>query len=173
VIAEHGLSRAQAAAVHRLDAGTSGVCLIASRREGMATWSAALAAGTKTYIALARGVTHKKGKIARPLREQGRNLPATTRFVRKQVVSGHSLLHVMPEQGRTHQIRKHLASVGHPVLGDARHGHAPSNWHFENARGLDRPFLHLASIELKHPQSGELLRFEAPLAPDLEAVLRS
>jgi 23S rRNA (uracil1939-C5)-methyltransferase len=58
------------------------------------------------------------------------------------------------------------------VLGDFRYGDAASNRHFEHRHGLDRTFLHLGRIELQAP-NGEMLRFEAPLPADLEAVLRS
>jgi 23S rRNA (uracil1939-C5)-methyltransferase len=80
------------------------------------------------------------------------------------------VLRVEPEQEQTHQIRRHLAGLGHPVLGDARYGHAPSNRYFEEKFGLDRPFLHCARLELAHPRTGAPLLLEAPLAGDLAAV---
>jgi 23S rRNA (uracil1939-C5)-methyltransferase len=156
----------EAVPVHRLDAGTSGVCLFARRPSEVEALAAALGGGTKRYHALVRGVTHGKGKIERPLKEGGRLVPATTRYERKRVVRGHSLLVVRPVEGRTHQIRRHLASIGRPVVGDLRHGHGPTNQHLYERFGLDRTFLHLGSIELAGG-----LRIEAPLAPDLQAVL--
>jgi 23S rRNA (uracil1939-C5)-methyltransferase len=68
-------------------------------------------------------------------------------------------------------IPQHLASIGHPVLGDERHGHAPTNRYFVEKCGLDRPFLHCARIELVRPDSGKPLVVEAPLPGDLVAVL--
>jgi 23S rRNA (uracil1939-C5)-methyltransferase len=177
VAVERGLKPASIAAIHRLDVGTSGVCLVAKRKSAVAGFARALSEGQKRYVGLARGVTHKKGTLAQPLKERERGvqreLAATTRYVRKQVVAGHSLLELSPLEGRTHQIRRHLAQIGHPIVGDARYGHRPSNQHFEHVLGLDRSFLHLREIELTHPTSGATLRFQATLAPDLEAVLEA
>jgi 23S rRNA pseudouridine955/2504/2580 synthase len=162
---------ADAVPLHRLDADTSGVCLFARSGDAAAAWQRALAGAQKHYVALVRGVGRAKGRIARPLREDGRTLDAATRYRRFEIVHGHALLEVAIETGRTHQIRRHLASIGQPVLGDARHGHAASNRHLAERFFLDRPFLHCASIELEHPQTRTPLRIESPLAPDLAAVL--
>lgn len=167
------LGVAQLFAVHRLDAGTSGVCLFAKRAEDVAPLSAALAAGQKHYLALVRGIAHAKGTIRKPLRDGKTQREAVTRYTKQEVVSGHTLLRVRPEQGRKHQVRRHLAGIGHPVLGDARYGAAPSNRHFEHKHGLDRAFLHLSRIELALAGRAEPLVLVAPLAPDLEAVLAS
>jgi 23S rRNA (uracil1939-C5)-methyltransferase len=158
----------EATPVHRLDAGTSGVCLFARRPSDVEGLAAALAAGTKRYHALVRGIPHGKGKIDRPLKEGDRVLPATTRYERREVVAGHALLIVRPVEGRTHQIRRHLASIGRPVVGDLRYGHPATNTHFYERFGLDRTFLHLSSIELE--RNGGEVRIEAPLAPDLAAA---
>jgi 23S rRNA (uracil1939-C5)-methyltransferase len=168
VRSRHGLP--DLAAVHRLDAGTSGVCLFAKHRSAVAPFSAALAAGQKQYLALVRGVSRDKGNINRPLREAGKSRDARTRYNRVAVLGGHSLIRARPEQGRMHQIRRHLASLGHPVLGDTRYGDAASNRHFEMRHGLDRTFLHLTRIELTHPRSGEPLVIESALPGDLAAV---
>ncbi|HKP59793.1 MAG TPA: pseudouridine synthase, partial [Polyangiales bacterium] len=153
--------------VHRLDLGTSGVCLFAKTAAAASRYAAELAAGQKHYVALVRGRVHDKGIIKKPLAEDGKQREALTRYTRKQLISGHSLVRVRPVQGRTHQVRRHLAAIGHPVLGDERYGDAPSNRHFEHLHGLDRTFLHLQRLEL-----GEL-QFEAALPADLESVLRS
>jgi 23S rRNA (uracil1939-C5)-methyltransferase len=155
--------------VHRLDAETSGVCLFARSAGAAAGAQRALAdpAARKRYRALVRGIGRARGRITRPIVEQGVARPAATRYRRLSVVSGHALLEVSPETGRTHQIRRHLAGVGQPVLGDERYGHAPSNRHLFERAGLDRPFLHCAAIEL--PALG--IAVSAPLAPDLAAVL--
>jgi 23S rRNA (uracil1939-C5)-methyltransferase len=162
----------QAVALHRLEADTSGVCLFAKRAAGAAGWQRALAGpGTaKRYLALVRGVARASGRIATPLREGARTLDAATRYRRVEVLAGHALLEMTLEKGRTHQIRRHLAAIGDPVLGDDRYGHAASNRHLFERYFLDRPFLHCASIEVRHPRSDAMLRFEAPLAPDLAAV---
>jgi len=165
--------RARAVPLGRLDAGTSGVCLFATSPAHAAALQRALTAegAERRYLALVRGVARAHGRIARALRDQGRERAAVTRYRRLAVVAGHALLEVLPESGRTHQIRRHLASIGEPVLGDERHGHAPSNRHLFERAGLDRPFLHCASVAFRRPTSGESLRIEAPLAPDLASAL--
>jgi 23S rRNA (uracil1939-C5)-methyltransferase len=157
--------------IHRLDVGTSGLCLFARRPDAVAALSDALRSGTKTYVALVRGIPHKKGRVASPLDERGKLLEATTRFVRREVLAGHALVEASPQEGRTHQIRRHLASIGHAVLGDARYGHAPSNRHLFERYGLDRTFLHLACLVLT--VDGKEIVLEAPMAPDLAAVLEA
>jgi 23S rRNA (uracil1939-C5)-methyltransferase len=168
VRAERGLP--ELAPIHRLDLGTSGVCLLGKRRDAIAGFAAALKAGQKHYLALARGITRDKGSIRRPLRDGSAQRDARTRYTRLEVLGGHSLLRVRPDEGRTHQIRRHLAAIGHPVLGDERYGDPPSNRHFEQKHGLDRAFLHLGRVELVHPSSGAALVLEAELPGDLVAV---
>jgi 23S rRNA (uracil1939-C5)-methyltransferase len=160
-------------AVHRLDVGTSGVLMLARRPEFVEKWAGVLSAPTtrKFYVAVVRGVTEAKGIISRDLRDGGKDYRARTRYRRLAVVSGQSVLRVAPEQGRTHQIRRHLACVGHPVLGDDRYGSAPTNRHFEEKNALDRPFLHCSRLEFDHPDTGVRQVVEAPLPGDLRAVL--
>jgi 23S rRNA (uracil1939-C5)-methyltransferase len=166
---ERGLSVLHA--VHRLDQETSGLCLLAKRSDAVAGLSSALARGEKRYLALARGVARPKGIVRMPLVQDGQQREAVTRYTRLKVLGGHSLVRARPEHGRTHQVRRHLASLGHPVLGDTRHGDPPSNRHFALAHGLDRTFLHLERLELVHPVTAKALVLEAALAPDLAVVL--
>jgi 23S rRNA (uracil1939-C5)-methyltransferase len=160
--------------VHRLDVGTSGVVLFARGREHVERWAKALSAESarKVYFALVRGIAPGKGAVARALRSEGKLVRARTRYKRVAVVSGQSLVRVSPEQGRTHQIRRHLASIGHPVIGDERYGHAPTNRHFAEKYGLDRTFLHCSRIELDHPETGVRVVVEARMPGDLRAVLQ-
>jgi 23S rRNA pseudouridine1911/1915/1917 synthase len=130
----------------------------------------------RTYLALVEGTPRSRsGTIEAPLgrdyraperRAVGGRSPraATTHFEVVETLPGASLLEVRLETGRTHQIRVHLASIGHPVLGDGRYGGAARY-------GLGRQFLHSARLELKHPFSGEELRFESELPADLAAAL--
>ena len=74
-------------------------------------------------------------------------------------------LAVSLETGRTHQIRVHLAAIGHPVLGDPVYGRTDPR--------IDRPFLHAAELAFIHPVSGEAMRFQAPWPDDLERTLAS
>lgn len=163
----------EAVPVHRIDVGTSGLVMLAKKPELAAKWQSVLAAESsrKIYVVGARGVTPSKGAITRDLREDGKMYPARTRYRRLAVASGHSVLRVVPEQGRTHQIRRHLAAIGHPVLGDDRYGHAATNRFFEEKNALDRTFLHCVRLEFTHPCTQERLIIEAPLPGDLRAVL--
>jgi len=77
------------------------------------------------------------------------------------------------ETGRTHQIRRHLAAVGHPLAGDRKHGDFAFNRDVRARWGLKRLFLHAAFIEVPHPEDGRKVRFEAPLPEELKAVLRA
>lgn len=164
---------ADAVPIHRIDIGTSGLVMFAKRAELAGRWQQVLGAETsrKIYVAGTRGITPSKGAITRDLREEGKMYPARTRYRRLAVASGHSILRVIPEQGRTHQIRRHLAAIGHPVLGDDRYGHAPTNRFFEEKNALDRTFLHLVRIEFDHPTKAQRLIVEAPMPGDLRAVL--
>ncbi len=158
--------------VLKIEAGTSGVCLFARHQDAAEQWSAALAkTGRLVYLAATRGVTPAKGAITRELRGEDGVRPARTRYRRLAIGGGHSILRVVPEKRHVHQIRRHMAAIGHPVLGDARYGHAPTNRYFEEKHGLDRSFLHLVRIEVDHPTTGRRLLIEAPLPADLRAAL--
>jgi 23S rRNA (uracil1939-C5)-methyltransferase len=164
-----------AVAVQRLDVGTSGVVLFAREPSRAHAWSTALGAGDaeKTYLAAVRGVPEAAGVIDTSLVIVGTKKRARTTFERHETWGGHALLRVVPQEGRTHQIRRHLASRGHPVLGDARYGHAATNRFFLEKHGLDRTFLHAARLELRHPVTRKLLVIESTLPGDLEAVWQS
>src|SRR5690606_57771 len=115
----------------------------------------------KRYRALVHGRTNAKGIVRRPLADarRGRALPAVTRYRRLAIYGRTSLIEARPETGRQHQIRRHLAGVGHPVVGDARYGPA----RFAPVPGFPgRLWLHCASIELPNGA-----RFEAALPEEL------
>lgn len=159
--------------VHRLDVGSSGLVIFARKAAYVTAWAEALAAesGRKIFLAAARGRTPSKGAITRELRDEGRLLPARTRYRWLGAAGGHSVLRVIPEHGRTHQIRRHLAAIGHPILGDERYGHGATNRFFEEKHGLDRTFLHCVRLELTHPRTGDRLTVETPLPGDLRLAL--
>jgi len=158
--------------VNKLDTGTSGLCIFARNEVARQLWTTALAtSGRLIYLVAAKGVTPTKGAIARDLREGGRSYMARTRYRRLAVASGHSILRVIPDGHRPHQIRRHLAAIGHPVLGDERYGHVPTNRYFEEKHGLDRSFVHLIRIEIVHPRTGAKLLIESTLPGDLRASL--
>jgi 23S rRNA (uracil1939-C5)-methyltransferase len=165
----------EAQPIHRLDRDTSGVCLFARRADRVHGFAQALGheSAQKTYLALARGITHGKGTITSPLVEQGRPIPAVTRYRRRSVAGGHSLLEVSPQQGKKHQIRRHLASIDHPIVGDQRYGDQATARYFQERWGLDRPFLHCHRIRIVHPGTIRELVLESPLPADLVALVET
>jgi 23S rRNA pseudouridine1911/1915/1917 synthase len=88
---------------------------------------------------------------------------ALTRYRVVERFGGSSLVEARPKTGRTHQIRVHLAAIGHPIIGDKLYGRASAL--------VPRQFLHAQRIVFTHPSSGETMSLEAPLAPDLQAAL--
>ncbi len=174
-----------ASPAHRLDRDTSGVILVAKRRPVMVRFTEIFTAGEakKSYLALAKGtLSPPKGVIDLPLAEheqsgrskalRGINLQeALTRYRVLSKGALASLLECQIETGRTHQIRRHLAAIGHPVAGDRRHGDFPFNRELRGRSGLKRMFLHARRISFEHPKSGEQLTIEAPLPRELQEVL--
>lgn len=176
---DSALSRLQAAAasdpqgglwaVHRLDMDTSGVLVLALRRRAEAALRAQFAGrqARKTYIAVVAGHPPDEGRVELPLRRLGgwppRNavdiesgLPALTRFQVLLRLSDRSRVALFPETGRSHQLRLHMAALGHPILGDRFY--APP----EIAGAAPRLMLHALRLELLHPWSGQPLHLEAP-----------
>lgn len=166
--------------VHRLDKDTSGLIVIAKD----APTHTALArqmkdhSTVKRYLALVEGrMPAPEGVIDAPIGRDPRHRQrmalvsevnggreARTRFKVLREARGRSLLELQLETGRTHQIRVHLASVGHPVVGDTVYGRAQLPL-------PPRQFLHATHLEFVHPATGEWLLFEAPLPPDLADFL--
>ncbi len=154
-----------------LDRDSSGLCLFARTPEALPAALRACAASAQRFIALSRGITHKKGCIRRPVRAGRRKVPASTPYQRAAVHAGNSLLTLTPEHGDASVIRQHLASIAHPILGDARFGASTSNTFFEHRHGLDRCFLHRSALTLGSGTRSLVL--EAPLPGELNAVLDS
>jgi 23S rRNA pseudouridine955/2504/2580 synthase len=176
----------KASPAHRLDRDTSGVVLVAKTRKAMVRLTEIFTSGEgvkKTYLALAKGKMPKEaGTIDLPLSEheqtarsksaRGVNFQeAVTRWKVVSSMKDASLLTVAIETGRTHQIRRHLEAVGHPVAGDRRYGDFAWNRGARQRWGLRRMFLHAWRLELPHPTAGTPLRLEAPLPDELVEVL--
>jgi 23S rRNA pseudouridine1911/1915/1917 synthase len=159
--------------VHRLDRFTSGVLLVAKNDRAHRHLAEQFAARStrKIYLAMVHGRVEKEtGRIEKPIaRDPKRRERMTARLVTGRAAwSEYRVLERYPAQtflevligtGRTHQIRVHLASIGHPVVGDVLYG-APES-------ALGRYFLHAHSIEFDRPETGERMKVEAPLAPEL------
>ncbi len=169
----------RAGIVHRLDRDTSGVLLVARDEETLRRLQAQLRRRRirRAYTALVRGrPPSRAGRIEAPIGRDRRDptrqsldterpRDAVTHFELVEALRDRSLLRVTLETGRTHQIRVHLAAIGHPVVGDRVYGHGPE-------LDLERQFLHAAELAFMHPMTGEPIEVSAPLPPDLEAALR-
>jgi 23S rRNA pseudouridine1911/1915/1917 synthase len=165
--------------VHRLDAGTSGLMLVAKddpTHEALARAFAAHAIDRR-YLALVRGaVEHDAFAVDAPLGRRaariridaGEGRVARTGFGVRDRFPRATLLEAIPRTGRTHQIRVHLAAIGHPILGDRSYGGAGAD---AAALDLRRPFLHSWRIAFDHPVTGERIELEEPIPEDLEHAL--
>jgi 23S rRNA pseudouridine1911/1915/1917 synthase len=176
--------------VHRLDRGTSGLLVAAKDDVTHRGLAAQFAARTveKEYLALVLGVpARREGHISaaigrHPVQRKRMSVSprvgreALTSYRVEEALDGAALLRVRIHTGRTHQIRVHLASLGHPVAGDREYGGTrtpPSRRARSRERlsSLTRPALHAARLSFTHPSTGERLTFESPLPPDLAEVL--
>lgn len=171
---------------HRLDRDTSGVVLVAKTRKAMVRLGEVFTTGEgvkKSYLALAKGkMPRESGTIELALSEHEQTArskairgtrfqEALTRWKVLASMKDASLLAVTIETGRTHQIRRHLEAIGHPVAGDRRYGDFPFNRAARQRWGLRRMFLHAWRLEVPHPTTGAPLALEAPLPEELAGVL--
>ena len=165
--------------VHRLDVGTSGLMLVAKTDEAHDALVALLAAREveREYLALVRGVAeHDDFAVDAPLKRRGTRVrvrrgggaEAETIFSVAERLEQATLLTARPRTGRTHQIRAHLSSIGHPILGDRSYGGGGDD---AKRLGLSRPFLHARRLALAHPITGGRIEVEEPLPEDLQAAL--
>ena len=176
--------------VHRLDKATSGLIVVAKNDETHRRLAAEFARRRvkKTYVALVHGwLKQERGTIASSIsRDRVRRTRMTTRRsggreaithyrVRRRIDSPFgqfTLLELQIDTGRTHQIRVHLASLGHPVVGDTLYG-APRELQGKDRRAsLLRNFLHAAALQFQHPRSGLALSFSRPLPEELQQFLQ-
>ncbi len=168
----------RAGIVHRLDKDTSGVILIAKTAEALENLRGQFEARTvhKRYLALVEGTPPTpEGVIDAPIGRDPRQRKrmavsregreAVTEYRLREEYAEYSLLEVFPRTGRTHQIRVHLAFIGHPVVGDTVYGRR------KQGIKMKRHFLHAASISFEQPRTGERVTVESPLPVALEDVL--
>jgi 23S rRNA pseudouridine1911/1915/1917 synthase len=174
----------RAGIVHRLDKDTSGLMLVAKTQPAFDRLVALIAQRQvqRVYLALAQGTWREADEVwvDRPMGRDPKNrlrmavLPegatgakvAQTRVRLLQSGPGCALVACKLHTGRTHQIRVHLAALGHPLVGDGLYGGKPA-W------GMERQALHAHRLALRHPITGEALQVEAPLPADLQHALRS
>jgi 23S rRNA pseudouridine955/2504/2580 synthase len=176
-----------ASPAHRLDRDTSGVLIVARRRPAMVHFTDVFThhRAKKKYVALVKGRLHKpSGVIDLPLAEhqqtalsrerRGVNMQrAVTRWRLLAQGSGAAYVECVIETGRTHQIRRHFAAIGHPVAGDRKHGDFAFNREAKAKWGLDRLFLHAAQLEFPHPEDNRRMVMESKLPDELSQVLRA
>lgn len=181
--------------VHRLDKTTSGLMVVAKNDHAHRQLASQFASRQtrKTYVALVHGAVQQErgtiqGKISRDRvrrtrmttrQEIGRE--AITHYLVQRRLHGRygkfTLLELKIDTGRTHQIRVHLASIGHPVVGDTLYG-APRElvslrgWKGGDELALPRNFLHSTALEFAHPRTGQVLSFSRPLPMELEQFLK-
>jgi len=164
--------------VHRLDKDTSGLMVVAKNYRAQRALQHQLKESEvrKTYLALVKGVpSPREGTIEAPIGRHPKNRKkmavvadgreSTTRYrVREEIAGGkYSLLEVEPVTGRTHQIRVHLAAIGHPVVGDATYG--------RSSESIGRQFLHAHKLAFAMPLGGRTVEFVSPLPADLREAL--
>jgi 23S rRNA pseudouridine1911/1915/1917 synthase len=165
--------------VHRLDAGTSGLLVVAKTDEAHAILRDRFRRHEvdRRYLALVRGaVAHDTFAVdaalgrraARVVVDPTEGRRAETRFEVRERLAATTLLIAAPRTGRTHQIRVHLASIGHPIVGDRAYGGAGD---VARTLGLDRSFLHAWRLTLAHPLDPVTIELEEPLPGDLAAAL--
>ena len=168
----------RAGIVHRLDKDTSGLLVVAKTLSAQTALVRQLQARTvsREYAAIAQGRIDRDGEVAAPI---GRHPVSRTRMA---VVAGGkdaltyyhvvqrfaraTLLRCRLSTGRTHQIRVHLASIGHPLIGDPDYGRRAVG-----GPAFHRQALHAQKLVLQHPETGLLMSWEAPLPEDLQALL--
>ncbi len=171
--------------VHRLDRETSGLLLIAKKRSALTHLHDQLREGhtDKRYLALAQGrVRDIKRRVALSLHKfttadgdrrvvvDAGGQEAETIFHRRERYTEATLMEAHLLTGRTHQIRVHLASIGHPIAGDDKYGDFA--WNRLLLRdGLKRMFLHAACLTITHPHTGAALELDCPLPVELETFL--
>ena len=168
---------ARAGIVHRLDKDTSGLLVVAKNEPAQAALVKELAAREvkRKYLALVRGKVEAAGSVDAPIGRHrvhrtrmavvASGKPAVTHYRVRKRLPRHTLLECDLETGRTHQIRVHLASIGHPIEGDPVYaGRAKSSF--------GRQALHAWKLAFTHPRTGKAMSFEAPLPADFSALLR-
>ena len=165
-------------AVNRLDRDTSGIVLVAKNRASAYRISSEMSRGgiKKTYIAAAVGAVYQSGTVIANIKRRFESIIertvcpenegqyAETRYAPLYTDGKVTLLEVRPVTGRTHQIRVHMAYIGHPLCGDTLYG--------EESELIGRQALHCSRLEFTHPTTGERITLTAPLKGDMERLCR-
>ncbi|HEV7382968.1 MAG TPA: pseudouridine synthase [Dyadobacter sp.] len=172
--------------LHRLDRKTSGVLLFALQEELNGVMQKQFMDGevTKHYQAVVRGYTPDEVEIDYPLkRDDGVVQEAYTKLrtlqrvempfsVGKHPTSRYSLVELYPETGRMHQLRKHMAHIFHPIIGDRPHGCNKQNKYFLDTFSMNAMLLHACYLSFKHPVTGEKVEIHADYQPEFSRMIQ-
>ncbi|MCY4039960.1 MAG: RluA family pseudouridine synthase [Gammaproteobacteria bacterium] len=181
----------RAGLVHRLDADTTGLLVVAASRFAHKALAHAIAARriTREYQAIVEGRMISGGDFDAPIgrhptqrtrqavREDGRSAQTSVRVTER--FRAHSWLHARLHTGRMHQIRVHLSDAGFPLVGDRKYGargilpKSPHDGLVPVMRGVTRHMLHAATLGFAHPRSGDDMTFDAPLPADMAQLLEA
>ncbi|AOY01724.1 23S rRNA pseudouridine(1911/1915/1917) synthase RluD [Jeongeupia sp. USM3] len=176
----------RAGIVHRLDKDTSGLMVVARTLQAQTSLVQQLQARTvsRHYFAIAQGLVKRDGRVDAPIgrhpRERtrmavvGTGKPAVTHYRVLERFSAHTLVECKLETGRTHQIRVHMAHIGHPLAADPVYGGRPRLFAPEIMLALEdfgRQALHAKKLSLVHPASGKTMTWKSPLPADFEGLL--
>lgn len=161
--------------VHRLDFGTSGVICFAKTAEAVRKLRESQDRWTKRYRCIVAGkVIESEGVIRRPLAARTHEGKVDA-FSSYKVIGSWPLasdVEVTIETGRKHQVRQHMAMIGHPLLMDPLYGSAEKDKAFRRKFHYDRFFLHAECLQLPHPATGKMLTLTAPLQPSYEKAVK-
>ncbi|MBD2753234.1 pseudouridine synthase [Spirosoma validum] len=172
--------------VHRLDRKTGGVLLFALTEAMNSTMQILFAEGKvqKTYVAIVRGYTPDEQTIDYPLRRDDGTIQYAVTFLKtlqrtevplpfgKHATSRYSLVELTPTTGRMHQLRKHMAHILHPIIGDRPHGCNKQNKLFKDQFDMNTMLLHAQQIEFTHPVTSERITITAPWQAEFERMMR-
>lgn len=183
--------------VHRLDKGTAGVMVLAFNPQAAKAIADLFMEKTvkKTYIAVVRGYPPLQDSIKTPLsdvedkilrkppKKKSQRKPAQTDYrcltriqipvpISRYQTSRYSLLELHPITGRSHQLRRHLKSIRHPIIGDGRYGDHKHNRYFREELGLDGLMLAAVELDFIHPFTGQHVHLTAPIGGNLKRVIQ-
>ncbi len=172
--------------VHRIDRKTGGILLFAFDKAVEIAMQQQFMENkvSKKYLAIVRGYTPDTGEIDYPLRkENGTEQDAFTGYTTlkraelgvpfgKHDTSRYSLVEVIPQTGRMHQIRKHMSHIFHPIIGDRTHGCNKQNKLFKDKWDMTTMLLHASHLNFSHPLTQQIVNIDAPLQDEFKRVMQ-
>ena len=181
----------RAGIVHRLDKDPPGLMVVAANNKALKILTQAIAKHDvdRRYMAICEGILLKRRRVdmaigrdfrdrtRQRVRDDGRD--AVTRVKPVETFRGHTVVEAFLETGRTHQVRVHLAAIGHPLVGDRRYGargrlpKQPTEKLVGAIRSFDRQALHAAGLAFSHPSSGKRVEFESDLPSDMQFLVET